>query len=80
MMAVLAAQEQTSGDEPSVLGTAMEDSFLVYQAQGMVQVQLSVSLAEAMARLRAYAYADNRPLNEVAEDVVARRVIFEPGR
>lgn len=78
MTALLAAQQQRSDDEPSVLGMAMEDSFLVYQAQGMVQAQLGVTLAEAMARLRAYAYSHDRPLNEVAKDVVARTLLFQP--
>jgi GAF domain/ANTAR domain len=49
----------------------------LYQAQGMVQVQLGVSLEEAMARLRAYAYVQDRPLDEVARDVVARRLRLE---
>ncbi len=79
MLALVNAQEHTGGDERSVLGRVMEDSILVYQAQGMVQVQLGVSLAEAMARLRAYAFAHDRALNAVAADVVARRVVFEPG-
>lgn len=80
MNAVLAAQEQTGGGEQSVLETAMEDSFLVHQAQGMVHVQLNVSLAEAMVRLRAYAYAHNQPLKDVAADVVSHRVKFDPER
>jgi hypothetical protein len=49
----------------------------LYQAQGMVMVQLGGSLAEAMVRLRAYAYAEGRPLSEVAADVVARRLRFD---
>jgi len=80
MLALLAAQEHTGGDEQSVLGMAMEDSFLLYQAQGMVQVQLGVSLGEAMMRLRGYAYAHDHPLTEVAAGVVARRMVFEPDR
>jgi hypothetical protein len=36
-----------------------------------------VSLADALARIRAHAYAENRPLSEVAVDVVARRLNFE---
>lgn len=79
MTGVLDAQARTDADGPSVLESTMEGSFLVYQAQGMVKVQLDVSLAEALVRLRAYAYAHDRPLNEVAADVVARRVTFEPG-
>jgi hypothetical protein len=49
----------------------------VFQAQGMVMVQLGVSLAEALLRMRAYAYAQGRPLAEVARDVVARTLRFE---
>lgn len=81
MKALLAAQQRSQLISRSALGvleTAIEDSFLVYQAQGMVQVQLGVSLAEAMVRLRAHAYAEDRPLNDVAADVVARRIVFEP--
>jgi hypothetical protein len=40
----------------------------------MISVQLDVSLAEASVRLRAHAYADGRPLAEVARDVVERRL------
>lgn len=49
----------------------------LFQAQGMVMVQLGVSLAEAMARIRAYAYAEDRRLAEVAREVVARRLRFD---
>jgi hypothetical protein len=43
----------------------------------MVMVQLGVSISDALARLRAYAFASNRPLAEVARDVVARRLRFD---
>jgi hypothetical protein len=52
--------------------------FEVYQAQGMITVQLGVGLAEAMARLRASAYSQNRPISQVADDVVAGRLCLEP--
>ena len=51
--------------------------FEVHQATGMISVQLGVGLAEALLRLRAHAYADGRPLHEVAADVVARRLRLE---
>ena len=54
--------------------------FVLYQAQGMVMVQLGVRLGEAMARLRAHAFAENRPLGEVAADVVARRLALQADR
>ncbi len=46
----------------------------VHQASGMVSVQLEVSVGEALVRLRAHAYATERPLAKVAADVVARRL------
>jgi ANTAR domain len=46
------------------------------QATGMISVQLGVGVEEAFVRLRAYAYAEDRPLTNVARDVVARRVRF----
>jgi hypothetical protein len=49
----------------------------IYQAAGMVTVQLEVDIAEALARMRAYAYAEERPLSEVARDIVARRLRLE---
>lgn len=83
MTAMLDAPQSAGGDGAeggTALDAALDDggSLAVYQAQGMVSVQLGVSLAEAMVRLRAYAYAQNRPLSDVAADVVARRVILEP--
>jgi hypothetical protein len=44
------------------------------QATGMLTVQLDVPVAEAFVRLRAYAYAQDRRLAEVAGDIVARRL------
>ncbi len=49
----------------------------VHQATGMISVQLEVSLAEALVRLRAHAYGNDRPIADVAADVVARRLRFE---
>lgn len=85
MEAMLEDPPPAGGDGAEVenaLGAALHEggSLAVYQAQGMVGVQLGVSLGEAMMRLRAYAYTHDRPLSEVAADVVARRVIFEPDR
>ena len=48
------------------------------QATGMISVQLSVKIDEAFVRLRAYAYARDRSLTDVARDVVARRLRFTP--
>jgi hypothetical protein len=48
------------------------------QATGMLTVQLGVTAAEAFARLRAYAYAEDRRLADVATDIVGRRLRLDP--
>jgi hypothetical protein len=48
----------------------------IHQATGMVLVQLGVSATEALARLRAYAFAEQRLLSDVAHDVVSGRLRF----
>jgi hypothetical protein len=62
------------------LESAVESRSELFQAQGMVKIQLGVSLAEAMSRLRAHAYTQDRRLADVARDVVARRLVLEPDR
>jgi hypothetical protein len=52
--------------------------YVVHQAAGMVAAQLEVSVGDALVRLRAYAFGNDRPLAEVARDVVARTVRFDP--
>ena len=53
------------------------------QATGMLTEQLGTGIAEAFARLRAYAYATDRQLADVAHDIVTRRLRLdgadEPG-
>jgi hypothetical protein len=49
----------------------------VHQATGMIVVQLGVTADIAFARLRAYAYAHERRLGDVARDVVERRLRFD---
>jgi hypothetical protein len=50
----------------------------VYQATGMVSVQLDVSLEVAFVRLRAHAFAVGEPLGDIAYEVVQRRLRLEP--
>ncbi|HTJ76728.1 MAG TPA: GAF and ANTAR domain-containing protein [Acidimicrobiales bacterium] len=75
--AVLAMQAEAP---PGMLGAALEAGsdfrFVVHQAAGMVSAQLEASVGEALIRLRAHAFALDRPLAAVAEDVVARRLRF----
>ena len=78
MTGLLDAQQRSNedGDAPA-LDDALDNRFELYQAQGMVAIQLGVSLHEAMIRIRAYAYAHNRPLGDVADDIVARTIVLE---
>ena len=46
----------------------------VHQASGMTSEQLGVSIGDALVRLRGHAYAEGRPIDEVARDVVTRRL------
>ena len=66
-----------AGSGPRGLEQAMADQSELYQAQGMVKVQLGVSLSEAMVRLRGHAYATDQRLADVAREVVARRLRLE---
>ena len=50
----------------------------VYQATGMISVQLDVDLAEAFVRLRAHAFVVGAALGDAADDVVNRRLRLEP--
>jgi hypothetical protein len=62
------------------MGSAVEYRAELFQAQGMVMVQLGATLSEGMARMRAHAYAENQTLDEVARAVVARRLRFDADR
>lgn len=59
---------------------ALANRLEVYQAQGMVMVDLGVGIGEAMARLRAHSYADGRSIAAVAQDIVAGRLTLDRDR
>jgi len=64
-----------------LLGGAADTSLTgpaeLFQAQGMVMVQIAGTLTEAMSRIRAYAYAENRRLIDVVNDIVERKLKFD---
>jgi ANTAR domain len=68
------------GEAALGLGEALESRAVIYQAQGMVTVQLGVDVTEAMARIRAYAYANQQPITGVARDIVSRKIRLEDDR
>jgi hypothetical protein len=68
----LRRREDADGFAPDVGNRAQ-----LFQAQGMVMVQLGISLAEAMMRIRAYAFAEDRRIDDVARDIVDRRLTLD---
>ena len=58
---------------------ALADQSEIYQAQGMVMVDLGVPLAEALVRLRAHAFARGIPLVELARAVIAGLSLADDG-
>jgi hypothetical protein len=44
---------------------------VVHQAGGMVSVQAAVPVTDAVVMLRAYAFAEDRPITDVATDIVS---------
>ncbi|HET7385573.1 MAG TPA: GAF and ANTAR domain-containing protein [Nocardioidaceae bacterium] len=73
LTALLDAQ-RSHDDAESVLEDAVDSRLEVYQAQGMVMVQLGVDIGEAMVRLRAYAYAHDRRIGELAREIVSGKL------
>ncbi len=77
---LLEAQDQAAGDRDPAAGPGGQPADLalhraeIDQATGMLTEQLGTGIAEALLRLRAYAYAQDRRLADVAGDIVARRL------
>jgi hypothetical protein len=79
VMAEVAARwvlEAQAGAPPDTVAQELEIGadfhFAVHNAAGIVSVQEGISVTEALIRLRAFAFAADRLLAEVARDVIAR--------
>jgi hypothetical protein len=76
--AVLVLQTGAPPEElASELGGCADFHYVVHQASGMVAAQLEASVGQALVRLKAYAFGNDRALNDVAKDVVARKLRFD---
>jgi hypothetical protein len=49
----------------------------VHQASGMLSARFGITVDAALLRLRAYAFSSERPVNDVARDVIERRLNIE---
>jgi hypothetical protein len=71
------AVEFADDDSPSPpTGRGIELRRDVHQATGIVLAQLNVSATEAFSRMRAHAYSYDRTVQDVANDVILRRLDF----
>ncbi len=68
----------TDGQGPDSWWIPSPSSTEIHQATGMVVAQLSVPPSVAYLRLRAYAFARDQALVDVARDVIERRLRFDP--
>jgi hypothetical protein len=66
----LQAQGTADGRPPPQALAVLDDRAEVHQATGVVSVRAGVSLAQALAMLRARAYAEDRPIGDLARDVI----------
>jgi hypothetical protein len=71
-----ATQPHNGADPHGWLTGSPLDHIEVYQATGMIMVQLGVAAETALSRLRAYAFVHDRSIDDIARDVVARRLRF----
>jgi hypothetical protein len=74
--ALRAATELARDDEAHTAGLAAELRREVHQATGMILVQLDVDATEAFLRLKAYSFSSGISIQDVAKDVVQRRLNF----
>ncbi|MGZ4617266.1 MAG: GAF and ANTAR domain-containing protein [Frankiaceae bacterium] len=75
MLLHLQAQDSLDGAEVGAI-PVIEDRAEVHQASGMISVQADVTLAQALVLLRARAFAAERPILDLARDVLGRVVRF----
>jgi hypothetical protein len=78
---VLAVQaEAPDGELHEVIAGVTDHRAVVYQASGIVAVQLDISVEEALVRIRGHAYRTGIAVGSLAEDIVSRRVRLERDR
>jgi hypothetical protein len=77
--ALMAAQSgESSGALAEVFRAGIDERAWLQRAAGMVAEREATSILEAMVRIRAYAYANGRPLGAVARDICDRKLVLSP--
>jgi hypothetical protein len=76
---VLGWQSETASESLAFALEISDYRTVVHQATGMISAQLDCGIDEALVRLRAHAFAGQKPVDEIAEDVVAGSFRFDDG-
>jgi hypothetical protein len=74
---VLVMQSEASAESVAWALDVADHRAVVHQATGMIAVQINGDVDEALVRLRAYAFSADRPIREIAEDVVTGQLRFD---
>jgi hypothetical protein len=74
---VLVMQSEAAAESVAWALDVSDHRAVVHQATGMIAVQIDADVDEALVRLRAHAFASDRPIREVAEDVVTGQLRFD---
>jgi hypothetical protein len=72
--AMRTAEEGFSGEHERAPALRRE----VHQATGMIQAQLDTTATDAFAQLRAHAFATGISIDQIAREVIGRRLTFPP--
>ena len=78
LCSTLMVDHQAGLDSDALMATGWPNRAVVHQATGMLAAQLDLSLPASLARLRAHAWSESKLLEDVARDVVERRLRLEP--
>jgi len=74
---VLVMQSEAATESVAWALDVSDHRAVVHQATGMIAVQINTEVDEALVRLRAHSFAADRPIREVAEDVVTGQLRFD---
>ncbi len=74
---VLVMQSEAASESVAWALDVSDHRAVVHQATGMIAVQIDSDVEEALVRLRAHAFATDRPIREVARDVVTGKLRFD---
>ncbi|HLM96987.1 MAG TPA: GAF and ANTAR domain-containing protein [Acidimicrobiales bacterium] len=74
---VLVMQSEAASESVAWALGGSDHRAVVHQATGMIAVQIDSDVEEALVRLRAHSFAADRPIREVAEDVVTGDLRFD---